>query len=316
MKRICIVGMGIGSLYKSVAESLGWSITTVDPDILKRADYWDVLTIPGDVRFDIAVICTPNHRHEAIARQLVKHTDRIVVEKPGFASLANWMKFQTEFPKTKLFMVKNNMYRIPELEFIRDSIRDYGVEAIKILWVNKNRVPGAGSWFTNKELAYGGVSVDLMPHALSVVQAILRESEISKDNFVARKHQMYTLNDDVFDSNYGNGNPDGVYDVDDQAYFHTYVYGIPVECITAWKVDNIARDYAEWHIKLKNGFTLKYTAGLCPEEAYGAMLESYMLMTDKKYQEYIEYDRTIHHIIDNFIDTSVIDLIHNTIDEN
>jgi predicted dehydrogenase len=316
MKTICIVGLGIGQLYKNVAESLGWKTITVDPNILLRADYRDLLTMPDDVKFDMAVICTPNHTHEPIARLLVKRTDKIVVEKPGFATLQHWMKFQKEFPKVKLFMVKNNMYRVPELEYIRESIRDYGVESIKILWINKNRIPGAGSWFTTKELAYGGVSVDLMPHALSVAQAILREPNITTDNFIARCYQAYTLNDDVFDTNYGNSNPDGVYDVDDQAYFHTYVYGISVECITAWKVDNIARDYAEWHIKLKNGFTLKYTAGLCPEEAYAAMLDAYMLMTDKKYQEYIEYDRTIHHIIDSFITNPVIDLIHNAIDEN
>jgi hypothetical protein len=155
-----------------------------------------------------------------------------------------------------------------------------------------------------------------MPHALSVVQAILREPNLATENYVARKYQAYSLQDDVFASDYGNSDPDGIYDVDDQAYFHTYVNGISVECITTWKLDNIARDYAEWHIELKNGFTLKYTAGLCPETAYADMLESYMLMTDKKYQEYTEYDRVLHYLLDSFIDQPVIDLIHNSIDEN
>jgi len=316
MKKLCIVGMGIGSLYKSAAASLGWEVTTVDPNPLRQADYWDILSMPESMRFDMAVICTPNHRHEPLARLLVKHTDKIVVEKPGFESLERWTKFQTEYPRVKLFMVKNNMYRTSDIEFIREQIIDYGVKAIKVFWINKNRVPGAGSWFTNKELAYGGVSRDLMPHALSVVQAILREPNLATENYVARKCQAYSLQDDVFTSDYGNSDPNGIYDVDDQAYFHTYVNGISVECITTWKLDNIARDYAEWHIELKNGFTLKYTAGLCPETAYADMLESYMLMTDKKYQEYTEYDRVLHYLLDSFIDKPVIDLIHNSIDEN
>jgi predicted dehydrogenase len=316
MKKICIVGMGIGNLYKSVTESLGWHAVTVDPDVSKHATYLDISTIPEDEKFDMAIICTPNYLHESVARQLTKYTDRIVVEKPGFATLAHWTNFQTEFPRVKLFMVKNNMYRVTELEYIRESIREYGVESIKILWVNKNRVPGAGSWFTDKKFAYGGVSMDLMPHALSVVQAILREPNLTRDNFIARRYQAYSLKDDVFNSNYGNSNPNGVYNVDDQAYFHTYVSGVSVECITTWKVDNIARDFAEWHIRLKNGFTLKYTAGLCPENAYAAMLDAYMLMTDKKYQSYVEYDRTVHHIINNFITAPVTDLIHKAIDEN
>jgi predicted dehydrogenase len=316
MKTLCIVGLGIGQLYKTVAQQLGWKTITVDPNSLLRADYWDVLLMPEDLRFDMAVICTPNNRHEPIARSLVRHTDKIVVEKPGFDSFASWTKFQAEFPKTKLFMVKNNMYRRHELDLIHESIRDFGVESIKILWVNQNRVPGAGSWFTTKELAYGGVSRDLMPHALSVVQAILREPNIARENFVARKYQQFTIKDNVITEEWGHADPNGIYDVDDQAYFHTHVYGIAVECVTAWKADNIARDYVEWRIKLKNGFTLTYTAGLCPESAYAEMLEAYMLMTDKKYQEYTMYDKCIHHIIDEFIDQPVINLIHNAINEN
>lgn len=316
MKKLCIVGLGIGSLYKAAAESLGWEVITVDPNPLRHADYWDVTLMSPELRFDMAIICTPNDRHEPLARLLTRHTDKIVVEKPGFGMYERWVKFQTEHPRVKLFMVKNNMYRTQDIEFLREQIMDYGVESIKVYWINKNRIPGAGSWFTNKELAYGGVSCDLMPHALSVVQALLREPNIGRENFIARRHQVYSLTDDVFNTNYGNCDPEGVYDVDDQAYFHTTFDGISIECITTWKIDNITRDLAEWHIKLKNGFTIKYIAGLCPESAYAEMLDAYMLMTDKKYLDHMEYDRAIHHILDSFIDMPVNDLIHNSIDEN
>lgn len=315
MKHICIVGLGIGQLYVDAAKQLNWHVTTVDIDPTLNADYTDIRTIPRRTYFEMAIICTPNDTHESIARYLTKHTDRIVIEKPGFESTAKWLAFQYDYSKVKLFMVKNNMYRTNELEFIRNSIIDHGVHSIKLLGINKHRIPGAGSWFTDKRRSYGGVSRDLMPHLLSVVQAILRESDISSDNFIARRHQNYTMADDVHDSNYGKSNKSGIYDVDDQAYFHTYVNGVSIECAATWKFDTDV-DKIEWHITLKNGFVLKYVAGLCPIDAYANMLDAYMLMTDKKYRDYKYYDIQLHHIMDNFTDADCNQLIKTLIHEN
>lgn len=313
MKTICIVGLGIGSLYVKVADRLGYNIITVDPNTDLEADYTDISELPTDLRFDMAIVCTPNYLHETIAKALVTHTDRIVIEKPGFESLERWQEFQKQH-RTKIFMVKNNMYRTVFYDTVWDA-RDYSdIKNIKITWVNQDRVPGAGSWFTNKELAYGGVSRDLMPHALSVAQAILRKPSINTE-YVAYHEQAYSLKD-IVTTKWGKGNPNGVYNVDDRAYFSATVDGINIECATAWKYSDIQKDHVEWQVELKSGVKISYTAGLCPEDAYVDMLDAYMLMTDKKYQDYVEYDYVIHDIIDNFKTNPCKNLIDKLIHED
>jgi len=313
MKTVCIIGLGIGSLYVRAATALGYNIVTVDPNPELNADYTDISELPIDIKFDMAIICVPNYLHETIAKAVVSHTSRIVIEKPGFESLERWKEFQKNH-KAKIFMVKNNMYRVDfyhNVSFIQEF---HDIESIKVLWVNQDRVPGAGGWFTNKQLSYGGVSRDLMPHALSVVQAILRKPNIDS-NFTAVNEQVYSL-DQVSSNEWGKANPNGIYDVDDHAYVLADVDGIKVECATAWKHDNIKRNYVEWQVKFNNNTKLTYTAGLCPEEAYVDMLDAYMLMTDKKYQEYISYDNAIHNILDNFKTGNCKQLINDIIHED
>ena len=62
-------------------------------------------------------------------------------------------------------MTKNNQYRENITEMAEAADPKKGVTRIN--WINDNRVP-SGSWFTNKELAFGGVSRDLMPNLLSL----------------------------------------------------------------------------------------------------------------------------------------------------
>ena len=66
-------------------------------------------------------------------------------------------------------MVKNNQHR-HNVDILKETTQN--CDNLVLNWCNKNRVPNPGSWFTTKELAYGGVSRDLMPHLLSWVQVL------------------------------------------------------------------------------------------------------------------------------------------------
>ena len=83
----------------------------------------------------------------------------------------------------------------------------------KLRWINKNRIPNPGSWFTEKSLAFGGVSRDLIPHMLSYYTALTDFTKGKQLSAVAE--QRWNL-DQIDSTDYGVINHKGQYDVDDR----------------------------------------------------------------------------------------------------
>ena len=313
-KQVLVVGLGMGKLYQSVCEQLGWHVTTVDPNPSCNADYPDVTELPLASKYDMAIICTPNYTHESIARTLTLHTKRIVVEKPGFASLMDWRKFRTDYPKHAIFMVKNNMFRQETLAFRTLSHKLVGID---LLWVNRDRVPGPGSWFTTRSKALGGVHLDLLPHLLSIVCAILKTDYISTTaDETAQRYQQYKLSD-LAATTWGNYDPNGTYDVEDQCYYETRNGNCQIRCAATWKLD-VPQDYISWNLKFEDGSRIKFETGLCPEIAYQDMLLAY-LYTDIQsvsYEFYSNCDEAIQDAIRSMNEKDCTNLIKNLINEN
>lgn len=164
MPRAVVVGLGMGQQYVQWFEQLGYTVTTVDTDPSKQADHSDFEFIFDDwYRQNIIYIGTPNFTHEPIARQLASHAEILLVEKPGFKSYSNWMRFVSDFPRTGIMMVKNNQYR-PETELWRE-MADRS-DRVNVVWERADGIPSS-PWFVNPKQSYGGVSRDLMPHMLS-----------------------------------------------------------------------------------------------------------------------------------------------------
>ena len=74
-------------------------------------------------------------------------------------------------------MVKNNQFRhnIDEMTNMARTSR-----VVDINWCNKNRVPNPGTWFTTKELAYGGVSRDPFTLVKSVIKYSIQTMKMYK----------------------------------------------------------------------------------------------------------------------------------------
>ena len=262
-----VVGMGIGQLYKDILVQNGHEVVTVDQDIKRRADLPNVESaILSHAPFDTVHICTPNFTHEALAHQLAPHARIVFIEKPGVLNSDAWTNLVTTHSRTRFIMVKNNQWRTNIDEFKDLAKKSAGV---CINWVNWDRVPKPGSWFTNKELAYGGVSRDLMPHLLSWFMALepnYEKAEQTKKFFT----QNWQLSD-VTNSDYGTVNPDGVYNVDDECIFE-------FKSNDKWWVLN-----ANWRSLTMNTINLTFVdhddnkteieLGLCPEEAYLNMIQ-------------------------------------------
>lgn len=272
-----VIGMGIGQLYKQVLTELGHIVITVDLNAEADYKFWQD-AIRDHTQFDTVHICTPNFTHESIAQQVAKHTKILFIEKPGLQYELNWQQLLRENPNTRILMVKNNMWR-DNINEIKSLYQKSNV--ISFNWLNENRVPRPGTWFTNKELAFGGVSRDLLPHLLSLFAAC--DSKYDSAGWLYRHAwQRFELKD-LTDGEYGRVNRDGIYNVDDNAEFECTIKDKRCFFKTSWrtlKPSDIGIHFDDTFIEL----------GLCPESAYKNMIRDCIANIDNKLFWQIQYD--------------------------
>jgi predicted dehydrogenase len=261
-----VVGLGIGRLYVDVLTKMGADVVTVDTDATKHPSFTDFKEACASDKFDTVHICTPNFTHEELFYDYVKSNPKlnsiVFVEKPGFKTAKSWQK-ATE-SNVRLMMVKNNQYRsnINEMCNIARSS-----DHIRLNWINFNRVPNPGSWFTTKDLSWGGVSRDLVPHLLSYLPMFFPETFRDFDRtrtYIAQRSRL----DDLTSSDYGNVNADGIYNVDDYCAIELSLKSTRLLLLADWR--SMRED--EVSIVMSNG--TKFPLGLCPEEAYSTMIET------------------------------------------
>ena len=278
-----IVGMGIGELYKSVLTQLGAEVVTVDTNLDKDADFTNVEdALEAHGIFDTVNVCTPNFTHKEITEQVAPYSKIVFVEKPGFKNSAEWKTVCDSFPNTRIMMVKNNMWRDNILKM--KSFAALG-KKVNINWIRKNCIPNPGSWFTNRELAYGGVSRDLMPHLLSLYIAMNPEwNKISASK--QRSKQQWQL-DEIDSTEYGVINRQGTHNVDDYSELE---YG------EKWHLEANWRDMTKEESRVIFNDSVVIELGWCPESAYYNMIKDAVdnLNNDKFWQEQIEQDTWIH----------------------
>jgi len=260
-----IVGLGIGSLYKSILEAMGGIVVTADMDPNKNANYRTITEVLRDHNhFDTVHICTPNFTHYQLAELAAAHAKIVFIEKPGFQTSTDLEVINQKYPSTRFMMVKNNMWRT-NVNAIRDHVRS--ADVIKINWINHDRVPNPGSWFTTKQFAWGGVSRDLMPHMLSWFVAL----NVNYDQAALvsyRSEQRHSL-DTINDTAYGVVNKKGQYNVDDWCKM------VFEQNNKQWVLEADWRSIGEEDIGItfvKPDTTVRIPLGLCPEEAYANMI--------------------------------------------
>lgn len=289
-----VIGMGIGKLYQSVLQGLGHTVITVDVNPQSKADYYDyVAAFIDHNHFDTVHICTPNYTHLSIARNVAAYGTKIVyVEKPGVENSSLWQQLVQDFPDTRFMMVKNNQYRDEIKQFKELAAQS---EIVRVTWNNRNRVPSPGSWFTNKEQSFGGVSRDLIPHMLSYYCILSDHRAGEKTSALAE--QRWQLSD-ITSTEYGFINRDGVYNVDDYALLE-FTNGK-----TKWRLEANWRSLEPSEISINFGMPLsavRYELGLCPTQAYQKMIAESIanLDNDAYWQQQLEQDIWIHQQIEN-----------------
>ena len=274
--RSIVIGMGIGQLYKDVLESIGHEVVTVDTNPLSHADYTSLnQALTENDKFDTAHICTPNYTHGPIALEVADHTRILFIEKPGLPTSEAWDLLVESHPDTRIMMVKNNQCRdnIEEIKQIANAS-----VIVDINWINDDRVPSPGSWFTSRELAWGGVSRDLMPHLLSI-WCVMDPQYYEADRTRKDVKQRWTLAD-LTGTSYGKVNPNGIYNVDDYCRLG-FLGAETMWTLTAdWRSLN-APDIGI-HFQLYTGHKHFVPLGLCPESAYKTMIETALKNIDNQ----------------------------------
>lgn len=287
-----IIGMGIGQLYKTVLTELGHTVVTVDTN--RDADYLDVRDAIADYNcFDTVHICTPNFTHEDLARQVAPHAGIVFIEKPGVKDSTAWAKLCSDFPDTRFMMVKNNQWRtnMDDFKLLARDAKD-----VYIFWINNNRVPNPGTWFTTKELAYGGVSRDLMPHLMSWFQAL--DPDYANAHETQRVGLQVWQLGDVGDTDYGTVKTDGTYDVDDFFKVEYLNRGRRWFLESNWR--SMEGDDISIRFVYPDGSYNEIPLGLCPEDAYKNMISDAVanLNNSEFWQQQLKHDLWIHQQIE------------------
>ena len=220
-----------------------------------------------------------------------EHSKIVFVEKPGLRTANDWRIMVDSCPDTKFMMVKNNQYR-DELVFFK-ALNNVSTN-VNINWINYNRVPHPGGWFTNRHYSFGGVSRDLMPHLLSWVAAL--NPTVYQDSNVLKfeREQRWKLAD-LLDTAYGNVNPDGLYDVDDYANIELRVGKVHYKLTANWR--SLEQD--DQSIAFVGDRERRFELGLCPVSAYKKMIETAFenISNPEWWRDQLEQDLWIHNML-------------------
>jgi len=289
-----VIGMGIGNLYEDVLTGLGHSLVTVDTDPNKQADFTNLSDALTE-KYDTVHICTPNFTHEDLARQVADHAGIVFIEKPGVINEQAWTRLLRDYPNTRFMMVKNNQFRANI-----DELKDLAKRSkyVELHWINNNRVPNPGTWFTTKKLAYGGVSRDLMTHLLSLFQELdhytFWPSVITKQ--AVQKHSLK----DVSDTDYGQVNPNGTYDVDDYCEFVLFSGDKEWHLVADWR--GLDGDDIGINFHMLDGSVERFDLGLCPADAYQTMIREALanINNDNWWAQQLMKDSWIHRMVEEF----------------
>lgn len=313
MKKIGILGLGIGSMYHKILH-LYYDVITIDSDVKKNANYLsldDCLKV--HTYFDLFIVATPNFLHKSQVHSLINVATIILVEKPGFESVE---VLESLYEKQQnVFMTKNNLWR-EEFPFIRKIIQNAWMrnewQHVNITWINKSRVPFPGFWFTEKSKSWGGTSRDAFPHLLSEFYylfcdlfppiltwhpALRTPLQMDIENFTFDKEikQNFTLAQ-VSDTDYGIVNPSGIYDVDD--YCKIDFHQLPVSIVGCWKSPTNEETKIGIEMILKSDEIKYFDLSLCPEYAYFKQFNYFLNITEEEKEEQHKIDLFIHSIIE------------------
>jgi len=144
-----------GDAAKAAAEKYGVKTT-----------FTDLAEMLGDPDIDAVSIIVPNKFHASLAIQCLEAGKDVFCEKPPALSAAEVKEMMAASEKSgKTLMFNFNNRARPESVELKKRI-DAGeigtINSAQSKWIRRTGIPGFGGWFTTKDLAGGGATIDLL----------------------------------------------------------------------------------------------------------------------------------------------------------
>jgi predicted dehydrogenase len=182
------------------------------------AVYTDYKEMIKREKLDLVSVVTPNFLHGEITEYALRHGVHVHCEKPMSMNSEEARRIiATQQASGKKTMIGLNNRFTNEAVFLKQWI-DAGklgtIYSAKAGWIRRSGIPGRGTWFTNKDLAGGGVLIDLGTHYLDLALYLMGLPEPSY--IVGATHQNFTETTARNRNGY-KGIEGGVFNVEDAA---------------------------------------------------------------------------------------------------
>ena len=188
------------------------------PDAKVYTDYKELLK---DETIDSVDICTPNYLHSIIAVDAFKAGKHVFCEKPDAVNVEEVLKMKKASEDAgKMLMVMRNNRFVGASQYAKKYI-DKGnmgeIYAARCGWQRRRGIPGKGGWFTTKAQSGGGPLIDLGVHMIDL--AIWLMGNPTPVAVSGNAYCKFADNDnsDSVNSDFGDKNAEGTFDVEDLA---------------------------------------------------------------------------------------------------
>lgn len=142
------------------------------PDVYE--DYHDLL---ADASLDAITVAVPNALHAPVTLAALEAGKHVLCEKPLATTVADGQAMVEAAERADRLLALNMHQRMrPEMIVLRNAVaagRLGKMGYTKARWFRRSGIPGFGSWFTRRELAGGGVLMDIGVHMLDLAMWLL-----------------------------------------------------------------------------------------------------------------------------------------------
>jgi predicted dehydrogenase len=159
------------------------------PDVVVHDDVERMLATPATPR-DIAIVCTPPASHREVALAAFASRRHVLCEKPLARDLAEAreMLAAARANRRLLACCSNRFLGAPVIERARAWVTRSGEQPLRVRWIERHNRARSGieyqpasTWFLDRSISGGGVTMDWGPYDLAVLDHLLEPDEIRVD---------------------------------------------------------------------------------------------------------------------------------------
>ncbi len=144
------------------------------------ADYRDLLDQPD---IDAVTVAVPNYLHAPVAIEALEARKHVLLEKPMAVNGKEAAKIVLTARKMKRILMVNQPFRFKRETQIAKQVVERGdlgeIYHARCFWLRRSNIPRIGSWFTQKQLAGGGCTIDLGVHILDACLHLVGDFKVN-----------------------------------------------------------------------------------------------------------------------------------------